>query len=83
MILRLSDSLSRGLIVGIACSGGGTVLFFGPYGAGRREQPTKKQPRGFECRPAWSRQNADYWYRFAHFEQFNLEETDPERAKDF
>ncbi len=76
MILRLSDSFSRGLIVAAALFIAATLSYYsvrmaraayGADGASPRElvQATRLEP-----------QNPEYWYRLGHFEQFNMEFPD-------
>lgn len=82
MILRLSDSLSRALIVAASLVLAAALSFFSVRMALAARAADRETGEGL--RRAVSREpgNADYWYRLAHFEQFNLEETDPERARE-
>ena len=82
MILRLSDSLSRGLIVVISFVLAVLLSFFSIRMALAARAADKETTEGFRSATRMEPQNAVYWYRFAHFEQFNLEETDPGQAKD-
>lgn len=80
MILRLSDSLSRGLIVAASLVLAVALSFFSIRMALAARAADKETADGFRRATRMESQNADYWYRFAHFEQFNLEEADPEQA---
>jgi len=77
MILRLSDSLSRGLLV---LSSLGVALWLSFFGvragiAGRFADGTTA--RKLQLATRLEPQNPEYWYRLGHYQQFNLEQSDP------
>jgi hypothetical protein len=76
MILRLSDSLSRGVVAVGAVLVAVWVCFFGVRSgiAGREaEGDSKKQ---LERAVRLESRNPEYWYRLGHYQQFNLDEPD-------
>jgi hypothetical protein len=80
MILRLSDSLSRSLIVAAALAIAALLSFFSirmAIAANGAEQATET---GFRRATRLEPLNPEFWYRFGHFQQFNLEESDPAEA---
>jgi hypothetical protein len=82
MILRLSDSLSRGLLVGAAVVVAVVVSFFGirmTIAAGAADGTTA---RDLELAVRLEPRNSEYWYRLGHYEQFNLEDPNPDRSLD-
>src|SRR5579871_2868158 len=82
MILRLSDSLSRMLIVMVALVLAAAMCFF----AGRMAwaQIRGDGEKGVELKAATRLEprNSEYLYRLGHFQQFNLEDPDPVAAKE-
>src|SRR5271157_4292182 len=82
MILRVSDSFSRGLIVVASLSVAVTLSFFSFRMALAARAADQRTAEGLREAVRSEPQNAEYWYRFGHFEQFNLEQTDPGQAKE-
>ena len=76
MILRLSDSLSRGLIVVVALAVALWLCFFGVRAgiAGQAAEGDSREPLELSVR--LEPKNPEYWYRLGHYQQFNLEQPD-------
>jgi hypothetical protein len=76
MILRLSDSLSRGVVVLGAALVALWVCFFGVRSgiAGREAEGDDAKQLGWAVR--LESRNPEYWYRLGHYQQFNLDEPD-------
>jgi len=76
MILRFSDSLSRGLLVSGALAVALWLSFFGVRSgiAGRMAEGKSGQDLALAAR--LEPKNPDYWYRLGHYQQFNLEQAD-------
>src|SRR5215469_2362099 len=76
MILRLSDSLSRALLALVALVAALWLAFFGVRSglAGRVAEGNSSQP--LELAARLESGNPEYWYRLAHYQQFNLEQPD-------
>ena len=76
MILRLSDSLSRGLLVLAAFAAALFLTFFGVRSgiAGREAEGNSSGPLQLATRLEPG--NPEYWYRLGHYQQFNLEQSD-------
>ncbi|HKM65917.1 MAG TPA: tetratricopeptide repeat protein [Candidatus Acidoferrum sp.] len=76
MIVRLSDSLSRGLLLLGALVVALWLTFFGVRAgiAGREAEgnSSKELALAVWLEPG----NPEYWYRLAHYQQFNLEQPD-------
>jgi hypothetical protein len=82
MILRLSDSLSRGLLVLAAATVAVVVSFFGIRMAIAARAADGTTAKEFETAAGLEPHNPEYWYRLGHYEQFSLEDPDPVRAID-
>src|SRR5215469_2349889 len=76
MILRLSDSLSRVLLVSGALVVALWLSFFGVRSgvAGRMAEGASGQELALAVR--LEPKNPEYWYRLGHYQQFNLEQPD-------
>lgn len=76
MILRLSDSLSRGLLVIGSLLVALWVSFFGVRagiaGLAADGKSSNDQRWAVRLEPS----NAEFWYRLGHYQQFNLEQPD-------
>ncbi len=83
MILRLSDSLSRGLLVLVAVAVAVAVSFFGIRMALAARAGDGTTAKDFETAARLEPRNPEYWYRLGHYEQYSLEDPDPARALDF
>jgi len=82
MILRLSDSLSRGLVLVAALVVAIVVSFFAirmAIAAGAADGTTAKD---LELAARLEPRNPEYWYRLGHYQEFNLEDPNPDRALD-
>jgi tetratricopeptide (TPR) repeat protein len=76
MILRLSNSFSRVLVVVASLFLAAGMSYFAvrmALGAFAADGQTGEQLR---AATRWEPQNPEYWYRLGHFQQFNLEEAD-------
>jgi len=82
MILRLSDSLSRGLLVLAAAAVAVVVSFFGIRMAIAARAADGTTARDFEMAARLEPRNPEYWYRLGHYEQYSLEDPEPVRAMD-
>jgi hypothetical protein len=80
MILRLSDSLSRALIVLAAVVCALVLSFFSLRMGLAANFADQESVPGYSRAVRMEPDNAEYWYRFGHFQQFNLEEPDPAAA---
>jgi len=80
MILRLSDSLSRGLVLFASLALAGTLSYYGIRTAiaqiASEGQTSKDLERATRLEP----KNPEYWFRLGHFQQFNLEDPDSTKA---
>lgn len=80
ILLRLSESLSRGLVLLISVCLAATVSFFGV----RTGLAQLAADRGTERDLKWATrlepQNPEYWYVLGRSQQFNLEQPDPSSA---
>jgi hypothetical protein len=76
MILRLSDFLSRGVVVLGAALVAVWLCFFGVRAgiAGREAEGDNEKQLEWAVR--LESRNPEYWYRLGHYQQFNLEEPD-------
>jgi tetratricopeptide (TPR) repeat protein len=80
MILRLSDSLSRGLIVVVSLVLAALLSFFSIRMALAASAADRATVEGFRSALQKEPGNAEYWYRFGHFREFSLEENNSEQA---
>jgi len=76
MILRLSDSLSRGLLVIGSLILALWVCFFGVRSGIAGIAADGKTLSELQWAVRLEPRNPDYWYRLGHFQQFNLEQPD-------
>jgi hypothetical protein len=76
MILLLSDSLSRALLALVTLLAALWLAFFGVRSgiAGLVSEGDSSQP--LELAARLESGNPEYWYRLAHYQQFNLEQPD-------
>ncbi len=81
MILNLSDSLSRGLVVAVSLVLGLTLSYFGVRTAVAAYSGTRETVRGLQLATRLEPANAEYWYQLGHLQQFSLDEADPEAAQ--
>lgn len=81
MILRLSDSLSRGLFVAAAFALTAVLSFFSIRMAVAARGAEEGSAAGFQLANRLEPENPEYWYRFGHFQQFNLEQSDSAEAE--
>ncbi len=82
MILRLSDSLSRGLLVVAAVVGAVIVSFFAIRMTIAADAADGTTAKDFELAARLEPRNPEYWFRLGHYEQFSLEDANPDRALD-
>jgi hypothetical protein len=76
MILRLSDSLSRGLLVLGTVAVALWVSFFGVRSGIAERMAEGNSGKDLELAVRLEPKNPEYWYRLGHFQQFNLEQPD-------
>jgi Tfp pilus assembly protein PilF len=74
MILRLSDSLSRALVVAAALLVGLWLSFFGIRAAIARHDSEQETAKRMEAAVRLEPNNPEYWY--GRYQQYNLEEPD-------
>jgi tetratricopeptide (TPR) repeat protein len=82
MILRLSDSLLRGLLVVAAVAIAVVVSFFGIRMAIAADAADGTTAKDLELAAGLEPRNPEYWFRLGHYEQFSLEDPNPDRALD-
>jgi tetratricopeptide (TPR) repeat protein len=80
MILRLSDSLLRGLLVVAAVAVAVLVSFFGIRMAIAANAGDGTTAKDLELAARLEPRNPEYWFRLGHYEQFNLEDANTDRA---
>ena len=76
MILRLADSLSRGLVVLVSLLVALGLSFFAVRTAVASFAAEKETKQGLERAVQLEPRNPDYWFRLGHYQQFNLEQPD-------
>jgi tetratricopeptide (TPR) repeat protein len=82
MILRLSDSLSRALVVAAALLVGLWLSFFGIRAAIARHDSEQETAKRLEAAVRLEPNNPEYWYSLGRYQQYNLEEPDAVLAED-
>ena len=82
MILRLSDSLSRGLVVALAFLVALWISFFGVRAAIARYYSEGNSAKQLEAAVRLEPGNSDYWYNLGRYQQYHLEESDAALAED-
>ena len=82
MILRLSDSLSRGLLVAAALLTGLWLSFFSVRAAVARYDSEGDTAKRLEAAVRLEPSNPAYWYLLGRFQQYNLEDPDAIRAEE-
>jgi len=80
MILRLSDALSRGLVVVAALVVASVLSFFGLRTAVAQLAAEKETAAGLDFATRLEPGNPEYWYGLGHFQEFNLEQPDSASA---
>lgn len=83
MILRLSDSLSRGLVVAAALLVGLWLSFFGVRAAIARHFSEGDNLKQLQAAVRLEPSNPDYWYLLGRYQQYNLENPDAAAAEEF
>jgi tetratricopeptide (TPR) repeat protein len=81
MILRLSDSLSRGLVVAAALIVGLWLSFFGVCVAIARYDSEIESTQRLEAAVRLEPENPAYWYALGRYQQYNLEQPNAARAE--
>ena len=81
MILRLSDSISRGLLVVAALLVGLWLSFFGIRTAVAHYYSEGDSAQQLESACGWSQNNPAYWYMLGRYQQYNLEQPDSALAE--
>lgn len=81
MILRVSESLSRALVVLVAIAIAAPISYYSVRMAWAAYEVELETADGFKKATDLEPSNPDYWYQFGHFEQFNLEEPNASLAE--
>ncbi len=81
MILRLSDSLSRALIVAVALAVGLVVSFFAVRMAIAAYESQGESAKRLETAARLEPHNFAYWYQLGRYQQYNLEQPDATLAE--
>ncbi len=81
MILRLSDSLARALIVVAALLTGLWLSFFGIRTAVARYGAEGQTARRLELAVRLEPDNPEYWYALGSYQQYNFQQPDPVSAE--
>jgi len=76
MILRLSDSASRGLLVAAALLVGLWLSFFGIRAAIAYHDSEEETAKRLEAAVRLEPSNPDYWYILGRYQQYNLDQPD-------
>ena len=82
MILRLSDSLSRGLVVAAALLVGLWLSFFAIRAAMARYYSEGDTAKRLEAAVRLEPGNPEYWYGLGRYQQYNLEQPDAALAEE-
>ncbi len=82
MILRLSDSLLRGLLVVAAVAVAVVVSFFGIRMAIAANAADGTTAKDLELAARLEPRNPEYWFRLGHYLEFNLDDPNADRALD-
>jgi hypothetical protein len=82
MILRLSDSVSRFLVVLAALAFAGGLSYFAVRMAMGEIAGERQSGEQLRAATRWEPRNPEYWFRLGHFDQFNLEQPDPTSARE-
>ena len=82
MILRLSDSLSRGLVVAAALLVGLWISFFGVRSAVARHYSEGDTAKRLQLAVRLEPNNPDYWYILGRYQQYNLEQPNATLAEE-
>jgi tetratricopeptide (TPR) repeat protein len=80
MILRLSDSLSRGLVIFVSLVLAGTLSYYAIRMAMAQAKAEGQTGKDLERATQLEPRNPEYWFRLGHFQQFNLEDSDSAKA---
>src|SRR5271165_652287 len=83
MILRVSESLSRGLVVLVAIAIAAPLSYYSVRMACAAYEAELETADGFKKAVDLEPSNSDYWYRLGHLEQFNLEQPDSSGARQY
>jgi hypothetical protein len=81
MILRLSDSLSRGFVLAAALATGLSLSFFGIRSAVARHFSDQDNENQLQKAVRLEPGNPEYWYTLGRFQQYNLEQPDSLKAE--
>lgn len=81
MILRLSDSLSRALVIAAAFVVGLWLSFFGVRTAIAEHYSQAESTRKLETAVRLEPANPAYWYSLGRYQQYNLEQPNPALAE--
>jgi tetratricopeptide (TPR) repeat protein len=82
MILRLSDSLSRGLVIAAALLVGLWLSFFGVRNAIAQYYSQAESTKKLETAVRLEPENPAYWYSLGRYQQYNLDQPNPVLAEE-
>jgi tetratricopeptide (TPR) repeat protein len=80
MILRLSESLSRGLVLVASLALASALSYYGIRMAIAQVESEGQTSKQLERATRLEPKNPEYWFRLGHFQQFNLEDPDSTKA---
>jgi hypothetical protein len=80
MLLRLSDSLSRAAVVLASLALAAVVSFFAVRMAMASYDSGQDNGELLRAATRWEPRDPEYWFRLGHFQQFNLDQPDPDGA---
>ena len=75
MVLRLSDSLARGMVVAAALLLGLWLSFFGVRTAIARHDSERETAKSLEAAVRLEPNNPEYWYMLGRYQQYNFEQS--------
>jgi hypothetical protein len=81
MILRVSESLSRALVVLVAIAIAAPLSYYGVRMAWAAYEAELETSGGLEKATDLEPNNHEYWYRLGHFQEFNIEQPNASRAE--
>ena len=80
MILCLSESLSRGLVLVASLALASALSYYGIRTAIAQVESEGQTSKQLERATRLEPKNPEYWFRLGHFQQFNLEDPDSTKA---
>ena len=83
MILRIAEPLSRALVVLVAIAIAAPLSYFSVRTAVAANAAEKETENGLGTAIRLEPDNPEYWYRFGHFQQFNVEQPNSALAESY